>query len=269
MLSKFLNTKTLIILLAVLIGIYLLSKLSSDDERSFKSEMVTIDTTDVTKIVIMPKLGGEGSEVVLTRSGQAWDLESGGKSYKPDMATVNNVLRELKSMKSERVAATDNSRWAEFEVTDSTATRVKLFKNKKLISDVYIGKFNYVQPPSTQDPRQQQRGKMSTFVRPAEDDEVYVVDGFIKMSIQANVDNYRDKTLCQVNKDDITTITFKYPNNNSFVMQKEDAKWFINGQETDSIKTLQYLNKLAKVTSSNFVDDVEPLTNNPSHYVKV
>ncbi|MEZ5198001.1 MAG: DUF4340 domain-containing protein [Bacteroidales bacterium] len=269
MLSKFLNTKTLIILLVVLVGIYLLSKLSKDDERSFKSEMVTIDTTDVTKIVILPKLGGEGNEVSLTRTGQEWKLESDGKTYKPDMSTVNNVLRELMAMKSERVAATDDTRWAEFEVTDSTATRIKLFNNKKLISDLYIGKFNYVQPKEPQDPRQQQRGKMSTFVRPAEDKEVYVVDGFIKMSIQANVDNYRDKTLCSVNKNDLTTITFRYPNSDNFVLKKEENKWFLNGQEADSIKTLQYLNKLAKVTSSAFIDDVEPLSNTPSHFVKV
>jgi len=172
-------------------------------------------------------------------------------------------------MKSERVAATDNSKWVEFEVSDSTGTRIQLFKNKKMIADLFVGKFNYSQPKGPQNQYQQNRGKMSTYVRPAEDDEVYVVDGFIKMSIQANVDAYRDKTLCAVQKEDLTKITFNYQGNNNFTLKKEADKWFLNGQETDSTLTDKYLNKLARVTSSNFIDDVEPLSNTPLHVVQI
>ncbi len=208
MLSKFLNTKTLIILLVILAGIYLVSKLTEKEDRSFKSEMVSIDSADVTKIVILPKLGGDGKEVMFTKTGSEWKLESEGKTYKPDASAITNILGELMRMKSERVAATDESKWKEFEVSDSTGTRIKLYKDKKLMADLYVGKFNYSQPKGPQNPYQQNKGKMSTYVRPAEDNEVYVVDGFIKMSIQANVDNYRDKTLCAVpergpDKDDI------------------------------------------------------------------
>jgi len=269
MLSKFLNTKTLIILLVILAGIYLISKLTEKEDRSFKSEMVSIDSTDVTKIVIIPKLGGEGKEVTFTKTGLEWKLESEGKSYKPDASAINNILGELMRMKSERVAATDDSKWAEFEVSDSTGTRIKLFKEKKLIADLFVGKFNYTQPQGPQNQYQQNRGKMSTYVRPAEDDEVYVVDGFIKMSIQANVDAYRDKTLCAVQKEDLTKITFNYQGNNNFTLKKEANTWFLNGQETDSTLTDKYLNKLARVTSSNFIDDVEPISNTPSHMVQI
>jgi hypothetical protein len=269
MLSKFLNTKTLIILLVILVGIYFISKLTEKEDRTFKSEMVSIDTADVTKIVVSPKLGGDGKEVVFTKTGTEWKLESAGRFYKPDAAAVTNILAELLRMKSERVAATENSKWKEFEVTDSTGTRIKVYNNKKVIADLYVGKFNYTQPKGPQNQYQQQRGKMSTYIRPAEDNEVYVVDGFIKMSIQANVDSYRDKTLFAADKTDITKITFKYPGNNSFVLNKQDNSWLLDGQPTDSVKTVRYLNKLARVTSSSFIDEVQPLTNTPSHYVKI
>jgi hypothetical protein len=271
MLSKFLNTKTLIILLVVLGLIFLISKLTEKEDRTFKSEMVTVDTAVLTRMIITPKLGEEGKEVTFTKTGSEWKLESDGKSYKPDPSSVKNILSELVRMKSERVAATDDSKWAEFEVTDSTATRIKLYDNKKLLADLYVGKFNYTQPPQgQQNPYQQQsKGKMSTYVRPAGDKEVYVVDGFIKMSIQANVNAYRDKTLFSANKDDLTKIAFSYPNNESFTMTKEGNHWFLNGQQADSAKTLRYLNKLAKVTSSNFIDDVVPLTTSPTHQVRI
>jgi hypothetical protein len=269
MLSKFLNTKTLIILLVVLAGIYLITKLTEKEDRSFRSEMVSIDSADVTKIVILPKLGGEGEEVMITRMGDDWKLESEGKSYKADPSSIKNILAELMRMKSERVAAVDESKWSQYEVSDSTGTRIQLHKDRKMIADLYVGKFDYTQPQGPQNPYQQNRGKMSTYVRPAEDKEVYVVDGFIKMSIQPSVNAYRDKTLFASNIDDITKVSFNYPNNVNYTLSKMEGKWSLNGVPTDSTKTVRYLNKLARVTSSSFIDEVEPLSNTPSHMVKI
>ena len=270
MLSKFLNTKTLIILLVILGGIYLITKLTQKEDRTFRSEMVSIDSADVTKMVISPKLGGEGQEVTISKTGNEWKLESEGKTYKADPSSIKNILAELMRMKSERVAAVEDSKWDQYEVSDSTGSRIQLFNGKKMISDLYVGKFDFTQPKGPQDPRQQQpRGKMSTYVRPAEDNSVYVVDGFIKMSIQPNVNAYRDKTLFAANKEDITKITFNYSNNNNFVLTKEEGKWLLNGTPTDSTKTTVYLNKLAKVTSSNFIDEVEPFTHSPAFQVKI
>ncbi|MBN2172915.1 MAG: DUF4340 domain-containing protein [Bacteroidales bacterium] len=268
MLSKFLNTKTLIILLVILLGIYLISKYTERGDRTFKSELVAVDTSKVTKIVISPKLSGEGNEVVFTKTGIDWKLESAGKFYKPDKEAVKNIFTELTKMKSKQVAATDESKWAEFEVTDSTGTRIRLYDGKKVLADLYVGKFNYVQSQE-QNPYQQNRGSMSTYVRPAEDQEVYVVEGFLKMSIQANIDTYRDKNLFKANKDDITKISFNYPENKNFALTKMDNKWFLNGMPTDSMKTVGYLNKISRVTSSNFIDDVEPETKVPEYMVTI
>jgi len=270
MLSKFLNTKTLIILLVILLGVYLISKLTEKEDRTFKSELAVVDTTKVTKIVISPKLGG-GDDLLFTKTGQEWKLQMGSNFYKPDKDAVKNIFIELDKMQSQRVAANDESKWAEFEVTDSTGTRIRLYDGDDVLSDLFIGKFNYIQAPQTQqNPYQQNnRGSMSTYVRPAEDNEVYVVEGFLKMSIQANIDTYRDKTLFKTNKEDITKVSFNYPNNQNFVLAKQENKWYLNGLPTDSTKTAQYMNKLARVTSSNFIDEVEPLTNVPTHLVTI
>ncbi len=64
-------------------------------------------------------------------------------------------------------------------------------------------------------------------------------------------------------------MTFNYQGNNNFTVVKEGNAWFLNGQETDSTLTDKYLKKLARVTSSNFIDDVEPTSNTPTHIVKI
>lgn len=270
MLSKFLNTKTLIILLVILGGIYLITKLTEKEDRTFKSEMVTIDSAEVTKMVILPKLGSDGQEVILTKTGYEWRLESDGKTFKADPNSINNILAELMRMKSERVAAVDASKWDQYEVSDSTGTRIQLFNGKKMIADLYVGKFDYTQPKGPQDPRQQQpRGKMSTYVRPAEDNSVYVVDGFIKMSIQPNVNAYRDKTLLACKKEDLTKITYNYSSYENFVLTNENGQWLLDGIPADSIKTSLYLDKLQKITSSNFIDDAQSFSNTPAFQIRV
>ncbi len=265
MMSKLMNTKTLLILLVVLVVIYFLSTLGGDKERTFKSEIVTFDTANVTKIVITPK-AGTGEDVIFTKTGKEWKLESGGKSYQPDKNSTQRIFNELLKMRAERVAATDDSKWKELEVTDSTGTRIKVYDGNDAVADLYIGKFSYTQPKGQ--PSRRNQGKMSTCVRPADENNVYVVDGFIKMNIPAKVESYRDKNICRVNKDDITKVTLNYPEG-SYTLQKEGTKWQLNGQATDSTKTAAYISKISRVTGSKFIDDVEPKSSTPQYSVKI
>jgi hypothetical protein len=90
-----------------------------------------------------------------------------------------------------------------------------------------------------------------------------VVEGFIKMSIQPNVNTYRAKTLCRFNKEDITRMTFQYPGGEKHLLEARDGKWFLDGTETDSTNTARYIMKFTRLTSNNFVDEPEAL--NPMH----
>lgn len=268
MLSKFLNAKTLIIILVILIGIYVITEYTKKEDRSFKSELVVADTADINKVLIIPQIGS-GAEITLSKTGYEWSLNSAGKSYMPDNGMINRVLASLVNIKPERVAATSNSKWKEMQVTDSTATRVKLLNGDKVLTDIYLGKFNYTQPKGQQQNQyQQNQGKMSTFVRLAEEDVVYVVDGYLKMNVPAKVDSYRNKTLCKTNPEDITRITLKYPNGESLILTKANEKWVLNDFPLDSAKAAQYINKLRNVTSTSFADGIASASS-PSHYAKI
>ena len=269
MLNKFLNTKTLVILLVIVVGIYLLAGMFENDDRTFRSDLVSVDTAKITKIVITPKIEG-GDEITFTKTGSDWDLKSAGKSYKSDKNTIKNILTKLSILRPERVAATEKSKWKEYEVTDSTSTKVTLYSGDNVESEIYVGKFSYTQPPKVEGmPQQQGQGKMSTYVRLAGEDEVYVVDGFLKMDIQPKVDAYRDKTLVTANTEDLTKLSFNYPNNDNFTLNLVDNKWMVNGMEADSSETIKYLHKLRRVSSTNFMDDAKPLSQTPTHSVKI
>ena len=258
---KKLNVKTLVIILIVLAGIYYISDLIGDKERSFRSEVVTVDTANVTDIYIsIPK---DNAEIRLMRTGDAsnWQVLADGNKFNADENVVKTILGQLSDMKPERVAATSEKKWADFEVSDSTGVRVTLKDGKNELADVYVGKFSYTQPPqgAQQNPYQQQRGKMTSFVRVADEDEVYAVEGFLKMSYQKDVNSYRNKELVNVNKDDLSRMVFNYSGNRNFTLSKsEEGMWLLDGMPADSAKTVQYINKIAKLNSSNFVDPSTP-----------
>jgi len=251
-----LNVKTLIIILIVLAAVIIIIDMMGDKERSFRSEIVEVDTANVTSIHI--SIPAEQVEIILSRTGgnTDWEVMSEGNRYPADINIVRNILAQLNDITAERVAATSRDKWDQFEVSDSTGTRVILKDGKKELADLYVGKFSYAQPPqgSQQNPYQQQRGKMTSFVRLEDENEVYAVDGFLKMSYQNDVNSYRNKSLVTVNKNDISSLVFNYPEGYNFSLTKNNEHWLIDGQMADSASVAGYLNKIYRLTSSNFVD---------------
>ena len=50
---------------------------------------------------------------------------------------------------------------------------------------------------------------------------------------------------------------FQYPADSSFTLIKNNGKWFIDGKETDSVKTANYLRTVSNLTRNNFADTVK------------
>jgi len=252
---KKLNSKVLIIILIVLGGIYYISTLTDNNDRSFRNVIVAIDTAQVTEIAINSTK--DNLNIILSKTGNSdWEVASAGNKYPADKSIVQNILAQFSEMKPKRIAATSKFKWADFEVSDSTGTNVILKDGNEELTNIYIGKFSYTQPPQgaqQQQMQQQQRGIMTSFVRLADDDDVYAVEGFLKMSYQNDVNSYRNKSLANVNKDDISKLEFNYVDR-KISLSKEGTQWMMNGQPADSANTVKYLNKIYRLNSSNFVD---------------
>ncbi|HJX72171.1 MAG TPA: DUF4340 domain-containing protein [Bacteroidales bacterium] len=257
---KKLNLKTLAIVLVILIAaaaaVYLSD--SRKGERSFRAQLVDADTSKITTIVIYPKAEKEKA-IELKKESDGWKVISGTNSYQADEMMVKNMMTLLAGLKPQRLAATEKSRWAEFDVTDSAATRVKLYTGKKLATQLYVGRFSY-QPPQNQYPYNYgQQGTMSTFVRLANENSVFSVEGFLGMSFGRSVNDFRKKVVTRFNEEDVSRLSFTYPADSSFALVKEGNRWTINGLVCDSASVAGYINALSMLHSSYFVDDQKPL----------
>ena len=254
------NNKKLILLFVVLLvivgAVFLVD--SKKGERTFRSEIFDLDTTMVTSIEVNPK-GDDKPNVALVKENNRWSVQSEGKSYAADPNIAKNLLAELQRMKPERIAATNKANWGKFEVTDSAATIVTVKAGKKNNLDIYLGKFSYIQPKN-QMPQQyggMPQGTMLTYVRRGDEEEVYSVQGFLTMTFNREVNDFRNKTVIKSNRFDWTRLSFTYPDS-SFSLYKENEKWMIDGLIADSTSVVEYLKNIASLNSSAFVDDIQP-----------
>ena len=245
-----LTTRNLLIILVVLGAAYGVSQLTkrSGRSKSLRSELVSIDTARVSKIEIASTEG----EVTLTSSNAGWQvgLEDGSQKLAKQSA-VKSLLSLLNTIEPGRLASKTEDRWKDYAV-DSAGTRVRVYEDEALSTDIVIGRFGM-------------EGQQSfyTFVRLFEDEEVYVANGFMGMSIGKESAAYRENTLLRLRKDSIRSITFNYPDS-AFTLIKEDV-WYIGGQAADSASVAGFLTGLGFVSSRSFYDD--DLMGAPSHSV--
>lgn len=251
------NTKILASLFVALLAIVVLLEIidSRKGNRTFKSDLVEVETADVSTIELFPK-AANGKLIKLYKENDQWKVESDGEKYNADQAVAGRMVSELNNMKTKSVAATNKERWEQFEVTDSLGTRVKLLNGSDVLADVVIGKFSYSEPRN-----------MTSYVRLSEDKEVYGVEGMLGMSFNRNLNSFRDRTIIQSNKTDWTKLTFDYPADSSFVLQKTGDKWMIGEMEADSASVVQYFNKIASLNDGSFADSKPVIA--PTHSLTI
>ena len=240
-----LSNKTLIIVFVVLLAIVVMFMIndSKHGDRSFRNTLVNIDTANVSSINIYPEATNH-KEVRIYKVGNEWRVTlANGKTALVPQSKIQEVFTQLLAFKPIGVAAQDKDKWHEYQV-DSAGTRIKVYEGSKNSLDMTIGKFAFHQPRS-----------MSTFVRVADDDNVYEVMGFMSYEFNHDANYFRDDRVINDNPDNWNKLTFTYPADSSFQLIKVKNNWEVNGQNTDSLKVANYLNTISRITDPNFIDD--------------
>ena len=245
-----------VILMAILAGllvVYFIVRFSGTNDRTFRDKVLSFDPAVVTSITIDdPKSLQEPVELRL--SGEKWMVRSGVKEYPADSNIVKGALNTLSDMPTKRFAGKGKESWIKYEVTDTSGIKVTLKSSSKTVAEILIGKFTFNMPKDQQQSQfRQQRGDMTSFVRLADEKDVYAVDGYLRTTFSAKPDSYRYKNLSGVNAQDITKMTVSKPGGLT-VYDLSTGKWTMNGMPADSATTARYRSAVARLSGSKFVD---------------
>jgi hypothetical protein len=255
---KKLNIKVLLILFVVLAGVVVIINLTGKKERTFRSTVMEFDPELINGMKVHNPTYPDVI-AVNKQDNEMWEVSSEGKSYRADKATIENMLSMLSELKTERIAATAEEKWEEFHVSDESGIRVELLSDEDVIVDIVIGKFSYKmldQPAQGQQQfQQQQQAKMTSYLRHTDDEEVYAVEGILRMNFTSGIEFFRSKNLVGKRADEISKVSFEYPDQLFFIERNADG-WMLDGQAADSLKTARFVQKLSGMRSSEFLDNI-------------
>ncbi|QSE98510.1 DUF4340 domain-containing protein [Fulvivirga lutea] len=247
------KNKILLIVFGVLLAIYFGNKfLGSNNDRNFRDVLVELDTASVNKVVIEARANSH-QPVEFIKEGGKWSVSNGAKKDDADKNSVKSIINSLIKLEPQRLVSNSEDKWAQYEVNDSLGTKVKMYAGDKELANLVVGKFNFNQQART----------AATFVRLADEEEVYTVDGFLASTYNQEFNSFRDKTFVKTTPENLTSLKFDYAGDSSFVLNKvSDATtgsvWQVNGVEADSASVQKYLNGLRRLNQSDFADDFTP-----------
>jgi hypothetical protein len=256
--SKKFDNKILLYILGALIIVFGAVKLYQKKytENTLNPKIVDIDTAKVTKLLLYPT-SEKRAEIKFYKEGKEWEISKDKLIAEPEGNVVQNLLGMLLEIKVQRLAARGKSKMAELLLNDTSATRVKVYQGDKLALDLLIGKFSY-QKGNNPYSGMYGGGTGTSYVRLADKEEAYAVEGFLTFSFNQQFNSFRKQTLARFDKPSATKITFKYPADSSFVVELKDKQWMIGSEKADSAKVADYLNSLAYKNASSFNDNFVP-----------
>lgn len=267
--NRFDNRK-LIYLIAGLIVILILTVLIRipKERATLKSKIADFDTLEVSKIVIYPKFLKE-SPIEFNRTNGKWTVQQGSVIAEPQKGAVTNMFNELLGIKPQNLAAINKTKWKEFELTDSLATRIKVLNNKgKVLTDLMIGKFSYKQVNNSYSGNGGNSVEGTSYVRLSGEKEIFGVEGFISFFFTGKFNDWRDKSFVSLNRNDITNIIYTYPADSSFKLIKNDTHWTIGTLSADSATVSNYLITLSSLDGQEIKDNFKPNAN-PEYQVLI
>jgi len=252
------NNKTLAIVLVVLIALFLLSKIfNKKTDRSFVTEIIQIDTSAVNKVVFHPK-AAEGQGYELNKTNGTWQVSNGSITATATQASINSLLSNVNNITANRIVAKSEDKWLDYEVNAEKGQRIEFKNGSNTLEDLVIGRFNF----------NQQTRSATSYIRRNNDSNVYAIDGFMSMSLNQDMNSFRNKELARLSKDEI--IGLELTEAGVTKSAEKENLWVRNDRSViDSTKVAQYLQSLSSINGSAFVDGFDFNSNSKIKSLKV
>ena len=248
------NNKTLLYIFGALLLLYLGSRIFGGNKKSsFDPQVVAVDTARVTQINLFPK-AEEGRQVSLTKRNGSWLAKMNDLEVPATSAQVKSVLAQMLDIKAKRVVSRSQENWPTYEVDAANGSRVQVLAGDKTVADFIVGAFKFDQATRS----------ASSYMRSADGDEVYVVDGFMGMQFNQGFGAFRNKELVKFTREDLVQIELTSAGQDPIGLQNIDGDWFFAGmEELDSTKMAGYVTSLSNVFGSDFDDSFDAAATAP------
>jgi hypothetical protein len=200
----------LVMILALCLIVYFL--LISREKKTYTPErietFVQIDSSVVDKVEFCIY----NTKMVFNKRNGNW-YASGPDSFKVDQRMVGQLLNSVANLEVEDLISTNPQKQLLFQVDTLSGTVLNFMSGNDTLASLVVGK-------SSSD-------FMHTYVRKTNSDEVWSAKGFLSRMVGRHLDQWRDKTILELDTEKIKTIEFKREKS-SFRLAKVDTVWKVS-----------------------------------------
>jgi hypothetical protein len=252
---KKINNKVLLIGLSVLVGIFVVSRIfrSPKLEGNIRKELVSLDTADIDEIRITTMAADKPRLIKLIRQEKGWQAVQEDKTYPADASAVASLLPTIADLNAIRMISRKKDKCETYNVGEKGAN-VSVYKNGSLEAEFRVGKTGFNQSQGGQQQFGRQGIEAFTYVRMADEEEVYIVNGFLEATFNRSINDWRDKSFLRFDPASVTRVSFRYPADSSFVIEKKDSVWRIANRKADNGKVEAYLREFSSRSETSFAD---------------
>ena len=195
------KTKQLLILgaifvvLAIIIFIFENPFGQSEYEKKVETAMPLFPSFTAEQVVKI-EITASSETTTLSKQNDSWVVAS-MDNYPADGEGVAELLSKVTEFKNTQRVSNNPEKQSEFEV-DSTGVEAKLMDtNDKVLAHLFVGKTT--------------PGFLSSYVRPADSNEVYVAQGYLQSVFDKGTRTWKDRTIFNFNKGIVTQLNIISP----------------------------------------------------------
>lgn len=251
-------SRWLLIALLALCAIWFLSERFSTraKQRTFRTEVVAIDTASLTRIEVRsPKTSPDA--LVLERRGNEWVVVANGRDLRTDRKEMAELLGEYARLKADHVLGTPGSIPEGYGMGDSAATHL-IFTTGKGEVRMRVGQERY--GPD---------GQPLTPVLREGDDQVFAVAALLLGTRDLSLTQIRPKQYVSGDPAHWQSLRFEFPGDSGYVIQRHGTAWLVDSLPCDSGKVARFLQSLAQSQCQSFADTVDVTGRTPSHRLTI
>jgi hypothetical protein len=142
----------------------------------------------------------------------AWNVSVDGVSFLADSSQILELMSILKSFSRGVLVSKTDDTWDSFNVAVPPKLRFKAFSEDSLIIDLFVGNRG--------------RSRNDEYVREADSNKVYLVEGRLGPVSSLPLSSWRDKTLFPIQLSDISSLAVRV-GEDKWTFLQDDASWVV------------------------------------------
>ena len=188
-----------------------------------------------------------GETTTLSKQNGSWVVAS-MDNYPADSEGVAELISKMAEFKNTQRVSNNPEKQAEFEV-DSTGVEAKLMDaNGKVLAHLFVGKTT--------------PGFLSSYVRPADSNDVYVAQGYLQSVFDKGTRTWKDRTIFSFNKGIVTQLNIISPEETVELRLNAEGTWQMIKPVAATAKTTEVdtlLTTFSELDTDDFAEATDEL----------